>query len=119
MSSQDLSRLQIDRGAKSFGQRRRPWWLKWAIGAAVVMALGALAAIRAATAPVTVDIATVTTAFPSQGFTVLNATGRVVAWRKAAISTKATGRLEWLGVQEGSHVKAWTWVRRAIRRWPP
>jgi RND family efflux transporter MFP subunit len=106
VSSQDLSRLQIDRGAKSFGQRRRPRWLKWAIGAAVVMALGALAAIRAATAPVTVDIATVTTAFPSQGFTVLNATGRVVAWRKAAISTKATGRLEWLGVQEGSHVKA-------------
>ena len=106
MAPQDLSKLQIDRGAKSFGPKRRPRWVKWAVGAAVVAAVAALAAFRAANAPVTVDVATVTSAFPSQGFTVLNATGRVVAWRKAAISTKATGRLEWLGVQEGSRVKA-------------
>jgi len=104
--AQDLSKLQIDRGAKSFGSRRRPRWVKWAIGAAVVAAIVAFGAVRSATAPATVDVATVTSAFPSQGFTVLNATGRVVAWRKAAISTKATGRLEWLGVQEGSRVKA-------------
>ncbi|HEX4943871.1 MAG TPA: efflux RND transporter periplasmic adaptor subunit [Usitatibacteraceae bacterium] len=106
MSAQDLSRLQIDRGAKSFGPRRRPRWLKFAIVAAIVAAIAAAVALRSAMAPVTVDVATVTTAFPSQGFTVLNATGRVVAWRKAAISTKATGRLEWLGVQEGTRVKA-------------
>ena len=37
--------------------------------------------------------------------TVLNATGYVVAQRKAAVASKATGRLEWLGVQEGSRVK--------------
>ena len=106
MSSQDLSRLQIDRSAKSFGPRKRARWIKWAIGAGLVAAGLAFAAFRSATAPVTVDVATVTSAFPSQGFTVLNATGRVVAWRKAAISTKATGRLEWLGVQEGSRVKS-------------
>ncbi len=106
MPAQDLSKLQIDRSAKSFGPKRRPRWLKWAIGAAAVAAVVAFGAIRSATSPVTVDVATVTSAYPSQGFTVLNATGRVVAWRKAAISTKATGRLEWLGVQEGSRVKA-------------
>ncbi len=106
MTAQDLSRLQIDRSAKSFGPRKRARWIKWAIGAGVVAAALAFAAFRSATAPVTVDVATVTSAFPSQGFTVLNATGRVVAWRKAAISTKATGRLEWLGVQEGSRVKS-------------
>jgi hypothetical protein len=33
----------------------------------------------------------VVTAFPSQQFVVLNATGYVVAQRKAAISSKATG----------------------------
>jgi RND family efflux transporter MFP subunit len=104
--AQDLSKLQIDRGAKSFGPKRRPRWFKWAVGAALLAALVAFGAFRSATAPATVDVATVTSAFPSQGFTVLNATGRVVAWRKAAVSTKATGRLEWLGVQEGSHVKA-------------
>jgi len=36
----------------------------------------------------------------------LNAAGYVVPERKAALSSKATGRLEWLGVQEGSRVKA-------------
>lgn len=106
MTAQDLSRLQIDRSAKSFGPRKRARWIKWAIGAGLVAAALAFAAFRSATAPATVDVAIVTSAFPSQGFTVLNATGRVVAWRKAAISTKATGRLEWLGVQEGSRVKS-------------
>src|SRR6185503_21295630 len=60
---------------------------------------------RSANAPVAIETATVTTAYPTQSFTDLNATGRVAAWRKAAVSTKATGRLEWLGVQEGSRVK--------------
>jgi len=106
VSAQDLSKLHIDRTAKSFGPRRRPRWIKWAVAAAVVAAIAAGLAWRGANAPVTVDVATVTTAFPSQGFTLLNATGRVVAQRKAAVSTKATGRLEWLGVQEGSRVKA-------------
>ena len=106
MSAQDLSKLQIDRSAKSFGPRRRPRWIKWAVIAAVVAALAAAIAWRGANAPLSVDAATVTTAYPSQGFTLLNATGRVVAQRKAAVSTKATGRLEWLGVQEGSRVKA-------------
>jgi RND family efflux transporter MFP subunit len=106
VAEQDLSKLQIDRGAKSFGPKRRPRWVKWTAGAAVAVGIAVLAAFRSATAPVTVDTANVTSAFPSQSFTVLNATGRVVAWRKAAISTKATGRLEWLGVQEGSRVKS-------------
>jgi RND family efflux transporter MFP subunit len=63
-------------------------------------------ALRSSNAPITIETATVTSAFPSQSFTVLNATGRVAAWRKAAVSTKATGRLEWLGVQEGTRVKS-------------
>ena len=49
-----------------------------------------------------VEIATVTTAYPSQAFSLLNATGYVVAQRKAAVASKATGRVEWLGVEEGS-----------------
>jgi len=106
VSAQDLSKLHIDRSAKSFGPRRRPRWIKWAVGIAAIVAIAAFMAWRGANAPVTIDVATVTTAFPSQGFTLLNATGRVVAQRKAAVSTKATGRLEWLGVQEGSRVKA-------------
>lgn len=55
--------------------------------------------------PSAVQVATVTMAYPSQQFILLNATGYVVPQMKAAVASKATGRLEWLGVSEGSHVK--------------
>ena len=42
----------------------------------------------------------------TQGMFSLNATGRVVAQRRAAVSSKATGRLEALFVQEGQFVRA-------------
>jgi RND family efflux transporter MFP subunit len=57
-------------------------------------------------ATIPVETAAVTSAYPSQAYTLLNATGYVVAQRKAAVASKATGRLEWLGVREGSVVKA-------------
>jgi RND family efflux transporter MFP subunit len=44
--------------------------------------------------------------YPTQTFTLLNASGYVVAQRKAAVAAKTTGRLEWLGVEEGSRVTA-------------
>ena len=107
MSTPDLSKLSIDRESKSFAPRRRRRWLnKWTIGALVIVVIAVIMAVRGASAPVALETATVTTAYPTQAITVLNATGRVSAFRKAAVSTKATGRLEWLGVQEGSRVKA-------------
>ena len=51
-------------------------------------------------------------AYPSQAHTLLNATGYVVARRKAAVASKGTGRVEWLGASEGDHVKAGTVVAR-------
>jgi HlyD family secretion protein len=52
-----------------------------------------------------VEVTTVARAWPSQNYTLINATGYVVPQRKASISSKAQGRLEWLGVLEGSLVK--------------
>ena len=107
MDTPDLSKLSIDRDSRTFEpSRKRKWINKWTIGALVAVAIGVAMAMRSANAPVAVETATVTTAYPTQSFTELNATGRVSAFRKAAVSTKATGRLEWLGVQEGSRVKA-------------
>jgi len=63
-----------------------------------------------------VRTASVVTSTPSQQFVVLNATGYVVAQRKAAIASKATGRLEWLGVAEGSRVKAGEVIARIDNR---
>ncbi|MEO8163853.1 MAG: biotin/lipoyl-binding protein, partial [Betaproteobacteria bacterium] len=71
----------------------------------VALVVAAAIYLRLSTAPVEVETFTVTMAYPSQSFTVLNATGYVVAQRKAAVASKATGRLVWLGVQEGSRVK--------------
>ncbi len=104
MAEPELSRLRIDRGA-GLARPRRRWrrLLAWALVAAL---LGVGVIYWRSTAPLPVKTQTVTTAFPSQAYTLLNATGYVVAQRKAAVASKATGRLEWLGVREGSQVRA-------------
>lgn len=108
MSDADLSKLTISRddkrGTGNIPRRRLPF--KPFIAVAIVLALAAyLLRDKLPSSAVTVELATVTTAFPSQQYTLLNATGYVVAQRKAAVASKATGRLEWLGVTEGSIVK--------------
>ena len=57
------------------------------------------------TPAVEVQITSVQKIYPSQTFTILNASGYVVAQRKAAVATKITGRLVYLAVEEGSRVK--------------
>lgn len=105
MANTDISRLAIAKEDKRFTPRRRRRWVKWAVIAVGAAAAAGAFAMRQANAPQPVELATVSTAYPTQSFTLLNATGRVTAQRKAAVSTKATGRLEWLGVLEGSKVK--------------
>lgn len=104
MANQDLSRLKIDRAATSTGavKKRSRFAGPIAIAAAVILLVFFYFRSGAA---VEVESATVTTAYPSQSFTLLNATGYVVAQRKAAVASKATGRVEWLGVTEGTRVK--------------
>ena len=113
-SAPDLSRLKIDRGAPPIRSRRRRRWA-WLGIVAFVLAAGAAWYITQPH-PAKVETATVVTAFPSQQFVVLNATGYVVAQRKAAIASKATGRLEWLGVAEGSRVKTGEVIARIDSR---
>jgi RND family efflux transporter MFP subunit len=103
-SAPDLSRLRIDRDATPIRRRRRRHWIWLAIIAAIVVVGGAWFMLQPRVQ--TVQTTPIVTTYPSQQYVVLNATGYVVAQRKASISSKATGRLEWLGVAEGSHVKA-------------
>jgi RND family efflux transporter MFP subunit len=116
LDTPDLSKLSIDRdAAPRAGLRRRrfPPWLWIALAVAV---LAAAAAMRFMTARPVVETVDVTLAYPSQALTVLNATGYVAPQRKAAISSKATGRLEWLGVLEGSRVKEGQLIARLENR---
>ena len=114
MSADDLSKLRIDRTlAPIQTRRRRKWW--WLAALAVLAAAGAawFAFSPRATAVQTTPIVTT---YPSQQFVVLNSSGYVVAQRKAAIASKASGRLEWLGVAEGSRVKAGDVIARLDSR---
>jgi RND family efflux transporter MFP subunit len=106
LSTTDLSKLTISRDQKAFSGKksgRRKWWIS---GAVVAIAAAVFFAVRGGGGAAQVESGVVASAYPSQAITALNATGRVSAYRKAAVSTKATGRLEFLGVQEGSVVKA-------------
>ena len=114
MSADDLSKLRIDRSLAPVRIRRRRRWL-WLGVIAVVIVLGGAwfflqpRAINVQTTPIV-------TTYPSQQFVLLNSTGYVVAQRKAAISSKASGRLEWLGVAEGTRVKAGEIIARLDSR---
>ena len=110
----DLSILRIDRSLAPVVSRRRRRWLWWVSILLAVAAAGAWFAIRPRA--VAVQTTSVVTTYPSQQFVLLNSTGYVVAQRKAAISSKATGRLEWLGVAEGSRVKAGDIIARIDAR---
>ena len=105
MSTTDLSKLKISRDQKTFSGKKtgRRKWVIFAV--IVVVAVAAWFALRGGGTQ-QVESGIVASAYPSQSITALNATGRVSAQRKAAVSTKATGRLEFLGVLEGSVVKA-------------
>ena len=104
MVGEDLSRLRIDRSAAPLARRRGRYgfWLM----VTALLACGAAAYFYfSSRAAISVEVAVIAQAYPSQANTQLNATGYVVAQRKAAVASKATGRLEWLGVREGSTVR--------------
>ncbi len=105
MSESDLSKLKISRDHAAAPVKSRRRGLKRVVLIVLVLAVAALLVARSMMAPVEVETATVSVAYRSQSYTQLNATGYVVAQRKAAVASKATGRLEWLGVREGSVVR--------------
>jgi RND family efflux transporter MFP subunit len=113
--SADLAKLAIHRDlAQATHRRHRRRWL-W-LGACAVLAGAAAAWYAKAPRALVVQTTPVVIAYPSQQFVVLNATGYVVAQRKAAIASKATGRLVWLGVAEGSRVKSGEIIARIDSR---
>ena len=75
------------------------------LGFVAVLATGYYFINKALDPAVEVQLTTVSLSSPSQANAVLSASGYVVAQRKAAVASKATGRLEYLGVVEGDRVK--------------
>jgi HlyD family secretion protein len=106
MAQDDLNRLTIDKERYSAAPKKRKGGRFWALVCMVIALLVLVAWKLVLNRSVEVEVATVSLVYPSQTFSLLNASGYVVAQRKAAVSSKATGRLDWLGVEEGSVVRA-------------
>jgi len=103
MANEDLANLRIDKSATNFRKKQKIPKLALAAVGLAILVLIIIVIIRGRA--VIVETVVVSRVYPSQTFTLLNASGYVVAQRKASVSSKATGRLEWLGVEEGSKVR--------------
>ncbi len=106
MPESDLNKLKIDKSVKknvTGGRKKKPFIIA---GLVLVLVLGIVLYRLGVIAPTaTVDVTTVSLVYPAQSLSVLNASGYIVAQRKAAVASKMTGRLTALMVEEGSLVK--------------
>jgi RND family efflux transporter MFP subunit len=105
MADQDLSKLTIDKSKVVFRPARGKKVLYLVFLLLALLTAGFLYRMGIFTPPIQVQLANVTQIYPSQGFTLLTASGYVVPQRKSALASKVTGRLVWLGVEEGSRIK--------------
>ena len=107
---QELEGLRIDRSSRGMEGEPSPWAKRIIIiGIAVVVLLGlSTLAYRllASNAPeVETARATVESSGDPTSGVVLSATGYIVAHHKIEANSKVTGRVAWIGVEKGDHVK--------------
>jgi HlyD family secretion protein len=105
----DLTSLRIDRSQQGVGgsSKRFRSLRKVALWAVVIIGLAAgfLFFKDILNPPIEVQLVTVSLTSQAQANAVLTASGYVVARRKAAVASKGTGTLVFLGVEEGDKVK--------------
>ena len=108
----ELKTLQIDRS-----QRRPPetkpskWAARWILGGVALFVLLGMGRftyqkLNAATEVETVRVAASNAGASSGAGVVLNATGYIVAHHPIDVSSKIVGKVDWVGVEKGDHVKA-------------
>jgi len=106
----DLAALRINRSpepAAGAPPRRARRWLVIGLPAGMVVLAAAVALAGGALSPaLAVHLTPATLVSPVRAGAVLVASGYVVAQRKAAVASKGTGRLVYLGVVEGDRVRA-------------
>ena len=100
---QDLASLRLEREPDSHVSRR---WVGWVVLAVLLIAAGAggwwwFSRER----PIEVEIATVSSRQAGTQAAVLNATGYVTARRRATVSSKITGKVVQVNIEEGMAVR--------------
>jgi multidrug efflux pump subunit AcrA (membrane-fusion protein) len=114
----DLSALRIDRDDDDGSGIRRGLRVVLLGTVLILVAAALLVGYRmwgTATMP-EVEVARAIVESGSAGLEILTATGYIVADRKAAVSPKISGRLEYLGVDTGSRVKPGQIIARLEHR---
>ena len=108
-----IGQLQIDRGAgpgRGGAPSARLWWILGAALAAIAVVALAIVLFVVQPGRVAVAVATARPAAASggaaQGASLLDASGYVVARRQATVSSKITGRVTEVLIEEGQHVRA-------------
>src|SRR5207302_1874726 len=107
----DLAGLRINRSTESAGavpRRRAGRWLAIGVPAAVIVVLVVvlLTGGGAFGSALPVRLTPATMVSPARAGAMLVASGYVVAQRKAAVASKGTGRIVYLGFVEGDRVRA-------------
>ena len=111
----DLTSLRIDRSSQSGGSSRKFRGLRKVFGWLAVIAImgGGFFLLKDYFNPgLEVKLVTASLTSPAQAGAVLTASGYVVARRKAAVASKGTGTLVYLGVEEGDRVKKGQMIAR-------
>ncbi len=100
-----INQLRIDRNAPEPAPSRRGWWIALAVLAAVLVLGGGAWAWFGRDDGVEVETATVASIGAGGSASVLDATGYVTARRIATVSSKVTGKVREVLIEEGQHVK--------------
>jgi len=104
LDTESLGSLRIDRTTVSSGGNRTGLYATIAV-IVVVLAAGAWFYLRPKPTEITTVVAEAESSGPSLGTSVLNASGYVVARRMATVSSKVTGKVLEIYVEEGMEVK--------------
>ncbi|MHB8909029.1 MAG: efflux RND transporter periplasmic adaptor subunit [Syntrophales bacterium] len=106
MPVEDIAKLKIEKSDKVLkADRRRKMPLVITVLILLLLTAGGLYMGGILVPAVSVDVTTVSQFYPSQSLSLLNASGYIVAQRKAAVASKVTGTLVALMVEEGSKIK--------------
>ena len=106
MPAEDIAKLKIEKSEKIIKPgRRRKMPLVIAVVILLILTAGGLYFGGILVPAVSIDVTTVSQFYPSQSLSLLNASGYIVAQRKASVASKVTGRLVSLMVEEGSKIK--------------
>jgi HlyD family secretion protein len=107
MEQEKLSKLRIEPERSGAVGNRRIKRVLFALALLTILGTAGYLATQTGifVSALPVQISAVTLVYPSQTIADFNASGYVVAQRRASVASKGTGRLERLAVQEGSRVK--------------